>query len=401
MSANIMGDVLAIRVSLQGMETVRGGVRGLIGDLGAVSGALTEMKVAAGMAAAALTILGSAVFAAASDERMRLTLEGFTHSASMAEDQMRAIRSISERGLFDKQEIFESIRLFDGAKVALGDNLRLAEQLATRLGGEGHLAQAAKIIAAMAGGGVGRLGMALRNAGLTVEELRAAGLNIDQHFNVRGSPAQALEGLKKALGGDDVMGKVGGSFMAQFTGLMASLKDILVTIGGPLVAVLTPVLMVLREIAIVIAVILGSFHGLGGAIVAIGSIIWIIGALGKAFALVADSEKMAVYWGAIFKVLNSGWDAVVAVIMALRAAWAWLIVEIQFGTIWASIWDALTGNWGRLAAAAAIGIGAGVAVWAGGRAGSKAEDVGAPAERPIRRSDQERQMARGNARRYA
>jgi hypothetical protein len=355
-----LGAVLGIRLSLQGMGMVRSGLQSLSNDLR--FSRLQIENAASGLKAlgteAALSI--GALMKAGEDQTMRLQLEAITHSGGLAMDQIRFVRSEAEKGLgFDKSDIFQTVRLFDLAHASLSRFMPLTEELALRSGKSLH--ETARYIAELSGGGTARLMGLLKPAGITVEQLRAAGLNVNDHYQTTNSAPQILAALEKITSQSSLTGALGGSFMAAYRGDLASIADLLRSIGDGLIPIATPVLQFLGGMVKTITLLNDITGGWASNIVLA---VWAFNSISKVLPLLAaliDAEKIAAYWGGIMLFLNNPWGSIVSGITKVVGAIQALANVERIAAAWTAILDALSGNWTALAVgagvAAAVGVG--------------------------------------------
>jgi len=401
-------EILAILITVKGAQQA-------INQINAVKGEMTatveqtkllsaNLKI---MAAEAITAF-AALVAAGSDESMRLQLQGITHDASLAQRQIQAIRGESELGLFDKKDIFEATKLFDETHSSIKKLLPLTEELSLRTGGS--LQESAKALSSLEGGGIGRLQSLLKNAGISIKELRDAGLAIDTKFKISSTPAQTLEALSKVLGKNNLGSLLGDSFDADIKKVIASVKDLFRSIGDGLLPVSKPVLGFLTGMLKTLTYINDLTHGMvGDALLFISA--WM--SLSKVIPLLltfVNLEKISAIWAIVLKAANAPWATLAGFIgTAVTALKAFATME-KLAAAWAAILDALDGNWVALGVGAAVAAAVGVAWYFGNQDHSAAGDNpgggwgGAdnpPAERPSRRSDIENMMHRTRANSFA
>ena len=365
--------------------------------LGGATATAQNMASAFKLAASATLVLLGAMKAAGTDEAMRLQLTAITHDASMAMSQMRAVREESERGLFDKEQLFQARKVFDETHSSIKELLPLAEELALR-SGKG-LDATARVFASLNTGGIARLGAILRQAGLGVDELRGAGLDITKSYQVKSSPGETLRVLREVLGKDSLASALGGSLSAGEKGVMAALADLFRSIGDGLLPFVKPALSFLTQMFKTLTLINDVTYGwLGNIVLAVGALKTISVVLPIMKALI-DMEKIAVFWSSLLTILNKPWRTIAdGIYLAVEAIKAFASAE-KIAAAWTAIMDALSGNWAALAAGAVVAAVVGIA-WHFANAGQEDEQE-RPAERPIRRSDIENQMSRARARAWA
>jgi hypothetical protein len=331
---------------------------------------------------------------------MYLMLRGLTHSSEIALSQIRAIREESEKGLFDKEELFEARKMFDATGASIKDLLPLAEEISLR--SEKGLGEVAKVLGGLAGGGMARLGLFLRAAGLTVNELRNAGLAVTKNYQVSGSPASVLRALKTVLGKDDLAGALGGGLSADLKGTFAALTDLFRSIGDGLLPFIKPVLSFMTGLLKTVTMLNDATHGwLGNILLAVAALRSIALVIPVIIDLV-NWVKIADFWFALLDFLNAPWATIAAGIRGAVAAVAALASVEKLAAAWAAILDALDGNWVALGVGAAVAAAVGIAWHFGTGSSAQDNEKNAPAaERPRRRSDIENMMNRERARAWA
>jgi len=394
MNPNVLAILITVRNANAAVEQING-------VTGALSGAAQQARLAMiafrALAVATLFLFGT-LKAAGEDESMRLQLTALTHSSSIALSQMQAIRQESEKGLFDKEQLFQARKVFDEVHASITDLLPLSEELALR-SGKG-LDATARIFASLESGGIARLGAVLRQAGLGIDALRGAGLDVTKSYQVKSSPQETLRVLRELLSKDSLTDALNNSLSSSAKGTMAALKDLFRSIGEGLLPFVKPALSLLEGLLKTLTLLNDITHGW------IGNIVLAVGAL-KTISLVLPIiqslvlwERLAAFWTGFLIVLNQPWrtiaDAIYLVVAATRA----LITVEALAAVWEAIRAALTRNWVGLAVAGAIAAGAGIA-WYGANHSSKNEESVSPAERPTRRSDIESQQQRMRARAWA
>ena len=390
-------NILAILITVRNANKAVAEVNGVKEALGGATATAQNMASAFKLAASATLVLLGAMKAAGTDEAMRLQLTAITHDASMAMSQMRAVREESERGLFDKEQLFQARKVFDETHSSIKELLPLAEELALR-SGKG-LDATARVFASLNTGGIARLGAILRQAGLGVDELRGAGLDITKSYQVKSSPGETLRVLREVLGKDSLASALGGSLSAGEKGVMAALADLFRSIGDGLLPFVKPALSFLTQMFKTLTLINDVTHGwLGNIVLAVGALKTISVVLPIMKALI-DMEKIAVFWSSLLTILNNPWRTIAdGIYLAVEAIKAFASAE-KIAAAWTAIMDALSGNWAALAAGAVVAAGVGIA-WHFANAGQEDEQE-RPAEKPIRRSDIENQMSRARARAWA
>jgi len=336
---------------------------------------------------------------AASDEFMRLQLEGITHSGSLAVTQMQRIRAESEKGLFDKSQIFGAIKLLDETKSSISDLLPLAKELSLRGGGD--LTAAAKALGSLNTAGTGNLAGLLRQAGISVRELREAGLPVTANYEIRGTPRQTLEALRSVLAKNNLSNLLEGSLSASAAGTIASLKDLFVSIGNGLLPIIKPVLAFLTS---VIQALTWVNNLTGGWL---SNMLLVLNAFGTLSAVlpllvkIGAAERVAAYWAGILAAINLSWkDVQIAIWAAVYAMQAWAAATSLEAVLLAIVDFLLSPIILLVAAIAAI---AGVIGYFSGAFGGSdsGADGDVPAQQPVRRSDIENQFSRARARAYA
>ena len=390
-------NILAILITVRNANKAVAEVNGVKEALGGATATAQNMASAFKLAASATLVLLGAMKAAGTDEAMRLQLTAITHDASMAMSQMRAVREESERGLFDKEQLFQARKVFDETHSSIKELLPLAEELALR-SGKG-LDATARVFASLNTGGIARLGAILRQAGLGVDELRGAGLDITKSYQVKSSPGETLRVLREVLGKDSLASALGGSLSAGEKGVMAALADLFRSIGDGLLPFVKPALSFLTQMFKTLTLINDVTYGwLGNIVLAVGALKTISVVLPIMKALI-DMEKIAVFWSSLLTILNKPWRTIAdGIYLAVEAIKAFASAE-KIAAAWTAIMDALSGNWAALAAGAVVAAVVGIA-WHFANAGQEDEQE-RPAERPIRRSDIENQMSRARARAWA
>lgn len=219
----VLGAVLGIRVTLQGMSAVIGGLRSLSQNVKFSASQIAVAVQGVKELGAEVGLLVGALMKAGEDETMRLTLQGVTNDAGLALDQIRFIRAETSKGLFDKADLAKTVQLFDQSHESLSRFLPLTEEIALR--SHKSLSETARYIAELGGGGTARLMGLLKPAGITIDQLRAAGLNVNEHYKTNASAEQILAALEKITSKDSIMGLLGGSFMAAYKGDLADIVD--------------------------------------------------------------------------------------------------------------------------------------------------------------------------------
>jgi hypothetical protein len=376
-----------------------------VAQVKAVEGSINQAGTAAKNTAslfklliAATALLALAFKAAASDERMYLMLRALTHSSAIALSQIKAIRQESEKGIFDKEELFEARKMLDATGASIKDLLPLAEELSLR--SDKGLGEVAKVLGGLAGGGMTRLGLFLRAAGITVNELRKAGLSVSKNYQVSGSPQHVLDVLKNVLAKENIGDALGGSLSASFKGIMAALTDLFRSLGAGLAPIIKPAASLLEGLLKTLTWLNDITHGwIGNILLAVAAMRTIAVVLPIMRALV-DYEKLAAYWQGILIVLNNPWGAIAGAIVGVAKALMALASVEKVVAAWTAIVDALSGNWVALGAGAAVAAAVGVA-WHFANSGGGDERDGPAAERPIRRSDMENMMNRQRAKAWA
>ena len=350
--------------------------------------------------AVATLALGLALRAVGTDEHMYLMLRGLTHSSEIAISQIRAIRAESERGLFDKEELFQARKMFDETGASIKDLLPLAEELSLR--SDKGLGEVAKVLGGLSGGGMARLGLFLRAAGITVNELRNAGLAITKNYQVSGSPDQVLKSLKAVLGKDDLAGALGGGLSAELKGTFASLTDFFRSIGDGLLPVIKPILSFLGNVLKIITGINDATHGwLTNTLIVVGAFKGLLFALDLLIKMRGLMKEIAI-WEGIIAFLNNPWAAMAAgIAKAVTAMKAFASAE-KLAAIWAAILDAFDGNWVALGVGIGVAAAVGAGVYFGGKYFDGGDEKNAPAaEQPKRRSDLEHLLNRQRAKAFA
>lgn len=391
-------DILAILITVKGAQQAAAAVAGVEGSLKQTA---EQTRLTIGMfkaLAAETAVLVASFKAAAEDESMRLQLRAITHDGAIAQSQIEAIRAESERGLFDKEELFQARKIFDETGASIKDLLPLAEELALR-SGKG-LGSTAQVFASLQGGGIARLGAVLRSAGLTVDALRGAGLDVTRTFQVRSSPQETIRVLRELLSKDSLSDALGGSLSASTKGVLASLKDLFRSIGDSLLPIIKPVLSfiegLLQRITKLNDITGGWLGRIVAAVAAMKTIAFVLPILQK----LVDLEMLAAYWQGILVILNNPWGAIAnAILIAVNAVKA-LASADKIAAAWAAILDAFDGNWTALAVGAAVAAGVGIG-WHFLGPHEEEEKEAPAAERPVRRSDIENQMNRARARAFA
>ena len=374
-------NILAILITVRNANKAVAEVNGVKEALGGATATAQNMASAFKLAASATLVLLGAMKAAGTDEAMRLQLTAITHDASMAMSQMRAVREESERGLFDKEQLFQARKVFDETHSSIKELLPLAEELALR-SGKG-LDATARVFASLNTGGIARLGAILRQAGLGVDELRGAGLDITKSYQVKSSPGETLRVLREVLGKDSLASALGGSLSAGEKGVMAALADLFRSIGDGLLPFVKPALSFLTQMFKTLTLINDVTYGwLGNIVLAVGALKTISVVLPIMKALI-DMEKIAVFWSSLLTILNKPWRTIAdGIYLAVEAIKAFASAE-KIAAAWTAIMDALSGNWAALAAGAVVAAVVGIA-WHFANAGQEDEQE-RPAERPIRR----------------
>jgi hypothetical protein len=347
--------------------------------------------------AVAVVFLGASLKAAGEDESMRLQLQALTHDGSIAMSQIRAIRAESERGLFDKEELFQARKIFDETGASIKELLPLSEELALR--SNKGLDATSRIFASLEGGGIARLGAVLRSAGLTVDALRGAGLDVTKSYQVKSSPQETLRVLKELLSKDSLSDALGGSLNASSKGAIAALKDLFRSIGDGLLPVIKPALYLLTGLLKTFTYLNDITHGwFGNILLAVGAL-KTIGVVLPIIVDLVDWFKVLAFWDALLVALNNPWAAIANAIGAVVTAIKALASAEKLAAAWAAILDALDGNWVALGAGAAVAAAVGIA-WHFGNA-QEGEKDGPAAERPRRRSDVENLLQRQRAKQWA
>lgn len=397
---SVLGEVLAIKVALSGMEKISRQLKEFIGELGMTDVQLASIKSGFKELGVVVGVVGAALGQAANDDTMRRTLQGITHDGQLARNQMNLIRAEGEGGLFNKDEYFRAIKFFDETKTSMKELLPLSEELASRLGGRGHLSEAARALSSLAGGGVSRMQAILKQAGISVNELRGAGLNVSSKFEISGSPARVLAAMKKILGEGSVSKLLGAGLDAEIQGTIATIKDLFRSIGEGILPIAGPVLGFFKGMIKTMAFLNDLTRGWASnillAVVAINGIRKVL----PLFTALINQEKLAAVWATILKVLNNPWATMAQGIAKVVSVMKALISVEKIKAGWDAIIDALDGNWVALGAAAAVATGVGIA-WHYANQEPDKDSAESPAERPTRRSDIENSHSRSRARAWA
>lgn len=394
MDPSILAILITVRNANQAIAQVDGVKRSLD------SAALQAMATATAfkILIAATLALGLIFKAVGTDEHMFLMLRGLTHSSDIAMSQIRAIRQESERGLFDKDQLFQARKVLDETGASIKSLLPLAEELSLR--SDKGLGEVAKVLGGLDGGGMARLGGFLRAAGITVNQLRDAGLAVTKNYKVSGSPSEVLEGLRKVLGKDDLAGALGGGLSASLKGTFASLTDLFRSIGDGILPIIKPVLGFLTGALKTFTYLNDITHGwLGNILLAVAALKTMAVVLPIMEALV-NSVKVADFWFALLGVLNAPWASIAKAIGGVVTVMKALASAEAITATWTAILDALSGNWVALGAGIAVAAAVGIA-WHFANAGGSDEQDAPAAERPARRSDIENMMNRQRAKAWA
>jgi hypothetical protein len=442
-----VAEVLAIEVGLRGMEQIFSGMEKIATKFGAVEESiLKSARAGTVLLGAVLGLEVGGIRAASEMESMVLQLEAIEGSAARAQEKMGGLKEIAARGVFDLPELFQAYRSLEMIGAANERNMRLGEQLAARMGGRGHLVEAMGIIQDLEGGRVARVMNQLREAGISAQQLRQEGVQVNPKGMIESkSPAQVYEAIAKIIErGPDLLSKMGESFDSRWHAMIFGLQELVVTVGTPLLAVMKPVLTVFTAIEQVLArindmtggwlgqFVLGSIALVGlGKMVELytilaarielaavwtavqttlmkgwGAIVAILETVGYAVNALTDAEKVQAFWTGVNTTLMRGWSGFIGVISAIGKALMTLTSIEKTSAAWAAILDALSGNLPALVGAATIAAGFGVyfgwsALSGGGNEsrGSGSNDWSEmPGDRAIRQDDFERAYRRMHAR---
>lgn len=137
-------------------------------------------SVAAGMAlmGAAIKQVEAGMEQAIQTNKMVKDLAGLTQSTDLARRQMMAIDAIASKGIFKRDDVYQSVRLLDLANVSLNKYLGLTERLGLRAG---NMKQAAEFMRWFKGAPdnlmSSALFMRLERLGITAQQLKNYGLS--------------------------------------------------------------------------------------------------------------------------------------------------------------------------------------------------------------------------------
>lgn len=396
------GDVLALQVSLSGIDRVQAGLDGLISKIENVDSA--AMKAAQGglaKLAGLATVIGLGIREAIADEATLTRLSTFTGSMEKARDIMAQIDALGRGGVFDKHSIEQAaLTLEKSLGGAFEKNLSLLKELGVRM--DGGISQAAELIARLERGQTFGIVQQLGEAGIGPDKLRQAGLTVSGR-TIKNSPQEilaALEKLTKQQSAYEKMVNTTGSAWGRFKDQMA---ETLETIGYPFLTALTlmlePVTMLLSAfrqlndfthgwasnvlIAMVaigavkqILPLMGSFLGIMKQLLGIETILAVI----RNLTWVNIGAAVGRFIGFMKNLLSI--QTALAAIEAIRAA---LQAAIAFAM------GNVAGAIGALAIIGAAGYGAYRLMGGGGGGGNAPGPHKTPAaERPNRRDDIER-----------
>lgn len=384
---NTIRQVLAIDVILNGAELLEAWITKLPARFAKVS---SEAMIAAGALMAvgvAVNFLQKGIEQNIQSDQMMRSLEGLVESSEIAYKQMQLINQITSKGIFKRDDVFESVKALDLANMSLSKYIGLAESLGARTG---KMKEAAQFLVWFKGAPENTMNWALfaqlKNIGITPQMLKPYGVSTNtQSIMQRTRVEQALMGI--AGDNTSLLSRML-AYEAQINRMNFAWLRFQETTAKPLLPLLTGVLTVFNAIGSVIGYINNVSQGWVG-LFAVGGVLLV----GLAYAVAALKMFMATQ----LTITALAWLQSIAqgltlksILGAIPALITWVIntTQIAFN---AAIAAAAVGNYVPLIAMglglAGIGIGAAKAYEENAARGRAGIDSPKADRRPVRHDE--------------
>lgn len=395
--------VLAMEVTLRGLERVTGGIEKIVEKFHASEEAAKSLKQGLAILSTTFAILGKGIQAAAEDQQLEAVLDGFAGSAENAESQIKLINDIASKGVFGKTNIYDAVTALDEYGVSVKNNIELVEQLAARSKTK-DLQSAAEAIGRIASGSLGGAGRIMRQFRIGEGQLKAEGVQFDGH-EIASSSQVVLAALTKIVEKQGVLNNLENTLGGAAGRVHYEFTQLLETIGQPFIAPLTAIANKISDMVGWMKDINTYTHGWAGNFIAGGALV--VG-MAKVWGFIKDIKE----WSKDILILQTASQILMSskfiqTMQELVRIYKDLGIAEAFSFIIQVAMNALVDNWAGIAAALAIaatvGVGLGIAsdnAYKNNHKKDKSADApDAPGNRPIRRDDIERmeRMVRGKA----
>lgn len=364
-----VAEVLELEVGLRGVDNVLGGLDGITDRFDKIGAKLAKLATPANVFLASMAALSAIGLRRAMEfEEISVSLEAVTGSMEKAERIMALLQAREERGVFNLSELGKAAFLFEriGADFARYDEL--TERLAARMPGH-DLAQAAELVTRILSGFLGRVAMQLRDAGITVQQLRAQGIDVTDRGQVNATPDALMKALENITAqGPDVIGRLEESLTARWNRLVNKFQDAFIPIGNVVISVLSPVLTVFDWIVTVLTRIDELTGGWLGKLALVAATVLTFEKIYTFMKGIELATKAAAFWQGIYAMVMNGLASGIGLVLALRDAYLALAAGEGIAAAAAIVLDFATGNIASaaaaLAAAALLGVSIGAAAGA-------------------------------------
>lgn len=390
---SMFAEILALGVSLKGVETVQHGLQSLVGDFKESEKAAAALQKGMASLAAVVGVVSAGLKEQIEQTHYQAMYEGLTGSARLAAESMEAVDRIASKGIFSEHEALTAVETMNRYGVSVAKNIDLVEKLGTR---SGSLDSAAGLVSMIEEGYTQGLGRRLKQFGIGPNKLRDAGLTVEG-TEIKGTSQEILRALEKIESSDKLIGHLQNTVQAGAARTRYQFMELIETIGEPFVKPVQKVLEVLTNVFKVIKDLNSATHGWLSAFAVAGVVVEAMIKMWGAMKLVYEYTKLSAIWGTIYGAISQ-WTGLATAIKLLAEVWEFLTTKQKLAVVWALIYDALTQNWAAIGAAAVIATAAGVAWFATDGFKGPAEDPknqpSAGGKRPVRRDDWERMQER-------
>ncbi len=284
---NTIKSVLQVDVLLSGAELLEAFLTKLPQRFAAVNTSAVVLAGSLMAVGAAVAFLRKGIEENIKSDQMMRSLEGLVESSDIAYKQMQLINQISAKGIFKREDVFDSVKAFDLANMSISKYIGLAEALGARTG---KMKEAAQFLVWFKGAPENTMNWALfaqlKNIGITPQMLKPYGVSTNtQSIMQRARVEEAL----KALAGDNTgLTSRMLSYEAQINRMNFAWQRFQETTSKPLLPLLGGILWVFNGILSVLNYINNISHGWVG-LFAVGGILLV----GLSYAVAAFKMIMA------------------------------------------------------------------------------------------------------------